>query len=215
VNRNTDPDETIGTDRRWIREAPAELSNFGHRQLIYEVTRFPYREPNSLQLEASEELYWRSALAMKTNNWFRLKKAKEDGYGSEVVTGDHYIHRANHLDNRMLVPNGIETLMIYDRLDDGHILAGGMYFSDGARKPGPQIGGPITKWHYHIYDTPYCFVSGTLILDQKKPCGRGKPMKRSPEMIHVWILQHVGGSFGTRMDFERRYIEQYPLGFRP
>jgi hypothetical protein len=108
--------------------------------------------------------------------------------------------------------------MYYDTTE-GKKFTGYMFLIDEALARGPQIGGPLTLWHYHIFSDYLCFDRGLIIVAQPEnsKCPRGIPQRRSPEMMHVWLIDHPGGQFSSQMIFptdtlravlERRFRER-------
>ena len=124
-----------------------------------------------------------------------------DGY--RLLHGDkrHYYNEANVFDDALLDPDRPEFLMYYGT-PKGQKLAGMMFYTRRPDERGPQIGGPLTRWHYHVWAEPNCLLEGLLSVASAGPdrrCERGTPEHRSPEMIHVWLLEHPEGPFGTSM----------------
>ena len=80
-------------------------------------------------------------------------------------------------------------------------LAGLMFYTRRSDERGPQVGGPLTRWHYHVWASPNCLVDGLLSVGSPRDgrCARGEPAHRSPEMLHVWFLDHPEGPFATSM----------------
>ena len=67
---------------------------------------------------------------------------------------------------------------------------------------GPQPGGPLTLWHYHVWSFRSCLLRGLLVVglpDESGSCERGVPTHRSPEMLHIWLVDHPLGPFSTSM----------------
>ncbi len=170
--------------------------------LMYEVTQFPFTpKPNAEQQKAADELAAAAQAAAEKNGWFEFDKAMADGF--ELLYGDsvHYAHPEFITDGRTLDPERPEFLMFYDT-DNGKKLVGYMFLVSSPEERGPQIGGPATVWHYHVWAEPRCLHEGLLIvgdLDQAGSCEKGTPTQRSPEMIHVWFVDHPDGRFATKM----------------
>ena len=52
-----------------------------------------------------------------------------------------------------------------------------------------------------------CLLDGLIsvgIADPGGRCSEGTPTHRSPEMIHVWLIDHPGGAYTTSMMIEPR-----------
>ena len=104
--------------------------------------------------------------------------------------------------NRDLIdPDHPEYLMYYATPPEGkQRLAGFMFYARNRKARGPEIGGPLTIWHYHSWLRPQCVVDGLAVnwsVDGK--CERGVPSQYSGEMMHVWLLEHPQGDFATPM----------------
>lgn len=70
----------------------------------------------------------------------------------------------------------------------------------GLEARGPQVGGPLTLWHYHVWFRPKCLRGGLLSTGEgRNGCRDGEPSHRSPEMLHLWFLDHPMGRFATTM----------------
>jgi hypothetical protein len=74
---------------------------------------------------------------------------------------------------------------------------------------GPQIGGPLTVWHQH---SNICFDDTTGIAvaivhsadsnsnDKSGACPLGSSVTRTPQMLHVWLIDNPDGPFASTMD---------------
>src|SRR5262249_39751785 len=113
----------------------------------------------------------------------------------------HCTNKAFVADDHLLDPERPEFLMYYDT-PKGKRLAGYMYLVRTPEERGPQVGGPLTVWHYHVWRAPLCLLHGLLVVgkpEQEGRCASGIPARRSPEMLHVWFLDHPKGPFSTDM----------------
>src|SRR5262245_11939733 len=92
--------------------------------------------------------------------------------------------------------------MFYDT-HQGKKLTGYMFLVKEPFARGPQIGGLLTLWHYHIFSDDLCFDRGMIIVGvpENGRCARGIPQRRSPEMLHVWLIDHPFGQFSSQMIF--------------
>ena len=94
-----------------------------------------------------------------------------------------------------------EFLMYYDT-PEGKGLAGLMFYVNKPRDWGPQIGGPLPLWHYHVWAPIQCLRGEMLLVgtaDEQGRCEQGLPMQRSPEMLHVWFIDRPKGPFTSSM----------------
>ena len=108
------------------------------------------------------------------------------------------------LDDRILDPQRPEFLMYY-RTRKGMVLTGFMFFGRSIEDRGLQVGGPLTVWHYHVWNRRRCFRDGVIaisFLKRGEDCPGGETGYRSPEMMHVWLVDHPSGPFATRMHID-------------
>ena len=175
--------------------------------VIYEIDRFHGVEPTTNQQRATEELVQRSFEVAEKRGWYDLDQAVKDGYRQLFRDPVHFANEAFIMDDRILDPERPEYLMYY-KTPKGTYLAGFMFVVRSPREEGPQVGGALTKWHYHVWSRPRCLKSGriTVGLANEDGCNIGEPSDRSPEMIHLWLLDHPGGRFSRQMAVKRSLI---------
>ena len=89
-----------------------------------------------------------------------------------------------------------------------------MYLVEDHFARGPQVGGPSTVWHYHIFPMVRCFHEGVpkAFPQTDGTCHKGIPTNRSPEMLHVWFVDRPEGVFATPMALSAAEITE--LGAR-
>ncbi len=199
----------------WTREQLVPQSNFGKPNAKYEVTRFPYREPTYLQNEAAEQLFWRSLRSALENDWFTTKVGLRDGFGLDGKGGvdSHFFNEKYFQDQRLLVPDKTETLLYHGSNLRSSRLSGMMYYNTNPQNSGPQIGGPLTIWHFHVFDDPVCH-EGVLVQPFDSKCKNGTRRARSPEMIHTWFIDHPGGPFATQTNIPDLRDRPFSLAYR-
>ena len=197
--------------RSWFPES--ELSPVPQKSpwmVIYEVTRYPLADgPTPEQQAAADDLVRRSREAAERNGWFDLLKGLSDGYRPAVGDDTHYAHDEYLSDAAVLDPERPEYLM-YHHGKKGKVLTGFMYLVSKPAEEGVQIGGPLTIWHYHVWTRPHCLRKGLIaegVANERGECAVGRPMNRSAEMIHVWLVDHPKGPFATQMNLPREVIE--------
>jgi hypothetical protein len=170
--------------------------------VIWEVSTFPEGETASeAHRKAAEDFRERCYQAAVRNGWLDFQKGLADGY--RIMFGDrqHYAKWEFVRDGRVLDPDRPEFLMYYGT-PQGKKLAGFMFLSDTPEGPGPQIGGPLTVWHWHTWTWKGCLREGLLsvgIADKQGRCEDGEATHRSPEMLHLWLIDHRDGTFATNM----------------
>ena len=196
--------EYSGLERSWQPEATFEaVSPSPPHMTIYEVTRYPDMSPTPEQRLAAQDLVERSTEASRRNGWFDYQKGLDDGFSLIFRDKTHYAKAEHFFDDRVLDPERPEVLMYYNTAR-GRKLAGAMYYVGSRHDRGPQLGGPLTVWHYHRWwKTRPCLVKGLLpvgLPDADGRCVRGTPEAKSPEMIHVWLIEHPQGRFSSNMN---------------
>jgi hypothetical protein len=178
---------------------------------IWEVSRYyPGNVASGEHRRAADDLIERSFLAAEANGWFGHEKGLADGFQKMYRDNTHYVNEDFVLDGVVLDPERPEFLMYYPTLD-GRKLVGFMFYTAALEARGPQIGGPLTLWHYHIWTEPACLLGGLLTVaspDEDGSCERGISSYRSPEMLHVWLVDHPGGPFATRMHIPEKLLPE-------
>jgi hypothetical protein len=181
---------------QWVPEAGVDLNEL---QLgMYELTQYPNQEPTQAQRDAADKIINDSYETAVRNGWLSKEKGLSDGY--EAMYGDpvHFVNVEYVFDGETLNPEKPEVLMYY-QTPEGDFLMGVMFLAIGER--GPQVAGPLSKWHYHI-DRRMCYEQGVLPIgskDEQGACAAGFPNIRSPEMLHLWFFDHPEGRFATKM----------------
>ena len=169
---------------------------------IWEVSRFdPDKPPTPEQQGAADDFVERCFEAAERNRWFEYERGRTDGYGRMVKDRRHFRNMEYVLDDRILDPERPEFLMYEPVPGGGKILTGFMFLPQEPDARGPQLGGPLTVWHYHVWTRMKCFQDGLINLGyvQRGVCPVGSPSHRSPEMLHVWLIDHPQGRFATTM----------------
>lgn len=211
----------------WVSSDNLTIENYRHA--TYEVTRYPNADINESHLEGAWHLYNESYEAAQRNDWFNAEAAKKDGY-VDMGRGNHWpnlyneeiLSRANKLN-----PTAPANLIYYtNQSNDSQEVLVGMMFEKalGSNQSGKQIGGPITEWHYHPqrYEK-YHQLLQRYIENESIPTNYSnvfqyhawnKSLKayqdhrqRTPEMLHVWFVEHPGGPFGTGMHISAENIQ--------
>ncbi len=177
--------------------------------VIWEVSEYPPgSQPTADQAAAAVDLVERCYAAALRHGWNEYDRGLADGYRS--VDTHHYRKDEFMLDDHVLDPDRPEVLMYYATPPDGEQrLAGFMFYARNREARGPQLGGPRTIWHYHSWLRPQCVVDGLSVnwsVDGK--CKRGVPSQYSGEMMHVWLLDHPQGDFGSPMFLPYDFLKQ-------
>ena len=173
--------------------------------VIWEVSEFaPDTEPTREQRLAADDLIARCFDAAVRNGWLDFEKALRDGYIGLFQDRRHYANWEFIADDAVLDPDRPEFLMYY-ATPEGMQLIGFMFYTDELLAHGPQIGGPLTVWHYHRWREPTCLRDNLLPIGRALESGRcltGELGSRSPEMLHVWLVDRSEGPFASNMYIE-------------
>ena len=173
--------------------------------IIWEFSLYPPgSEPTAQQRQAAEDLVERSYESAERNGWFDEANGRADGYAPMYDSLTHFVNEEYVLDGAALDPERPEFLMYYST-PMGTKLVGYMFLANEPLARGPQTGGPLTVWHHHVFSRDYCFLRGLIPVGEPEngECARGIALQRSPEMIHVWLLDHPAGRFASQMSIDR------------
>jgi len=146
----------------------------------------------------------------------RLDDALAAGYvlpANRTDTDVHVENPAYKKDGVVLDPQRPETLVYV--IDGGRAtLLGAMFEMEWAGVPGPQPGGPITRWHAHNICLG-ALPPGFGIVDPFGGCPGLSLALTSPEMMHVWIVDNPNGPFAEGLNgaWERAYNAEHGLPF--
>ncbi len=188
--------------RSWRKEGDAGTDKPG----MYEATQYLLKtQPTPEQKEAVDELTSKSYQAAKENGWFDYDKGIKDGF--KQFDDTHYENEEFIHDGKVLDPRHPEYLMYYET-SAGKKLAGFMFLTNGQYEHGLQIGGPLTVWHYHIWDEPKCIHGNSIVKPADSPClcPKAELSSKSREMMHVWFVDHPDGVFATGMTLPEELI---------
>lgn len=195
-------------EQRWMGKEEAQNAERLHN--IIEVSEFVGVEPTAEQKQASENLYQATLKNAIEKGWFSFEKAKADGFIHDPFNDfNHYINYDFLLDNKQLDPESPEYLMFY-QTEQGQLLAGVMFLQDGFVANGKQIGGGDTTWHYHYFNQAICAptLAPEELTSGAEKCEGGFILQRSPEMMHVWFIDHPKGRFATSMSIDDKLISE-------
>jgi len=197
--------------RSWELEGEVDPAAIEGYQEMHEVTRYPHADrPTAEQQRHADELVRKCRESAERHGWFDFEQATKDGF--KLMYGDltHHVNEAYVLDDKILDPDRPEFVMFYDT-PFGKRLAAFMFLARTPTERGPQIGGPLTVWHSHVWPKPKCLLGKVLLVgepDQNGRCARGESGHRSPEMLHVWFIDHPHGPFATHMTLSREMRKQ-------
>jgi uncharacterized membrane protein len=150
------------------------------------------------QQQWAEDFHRRSLDAALKNGWFDFKTAMANGFQVDRVNRTHYPSLRNMFDGVILDPERPEWLIYNDTPDGGKVLVGFMFFTNKLEDVGPTPAGALAQWHFHPYPRPRCAVEGIWTVsrpDENGRCAEGVPVNRTPEMFHVWFIDHPLGRF--------------------
>jgi uncharacterized membrane protein len=150
------------------------------------------------QEQWARDFYRRSLAAAEKNGWFDIDKARAQGFQDDRINRTHFPNLQYMFDDVILDPERPEWLIYSDMPGGGKVLMGFMFFTREPAEIGPTPGGSLAQWHFHQYDKPRCAVKGLWTVadaDDAGRCAEGIPVMRTPEMFHVWFIDHPLGRF--------------------
>lgn len=116
------------------------------------------------------------------------------GQGTDV----HLEHPGNKSDGRVLDPEHPEMLVY--AIEGGRAsLLGVVYVMDQAGRPGPEPGGPVTRWHAHNLCLSV-LPPGIGVVTPFGNCPAFSVTAGTAEMMHVWVVDNPGGPFAESLD---------------
>lgn len=181
------------------------------KMVLWEVSDYPPGSvPTPAQQRGADALRERCLAAAEAHGWFDFENGLADGYHVSVdASGErdadtHYRNDEFLLDDRVLDCDRPEYLMYYPNPDGTQKLVGLMFLARRIGEHGPQIGGPLTVWHFHVWSSEQCMEHGIIVTGDPKDgeCKGGVRGTRSPEMLHVWFVDRPDGPFSTSMHLE-------------
>jgi hypothetical protein len=133
------------------------------------------------------------------------------GVGPDV----HMENKAFRADGHVLDPQRPETL-VYAIEGGRATLLGVVFVMDRAGRPGPEPGGPITRWHAHNI----CLTllpPGFGVVSPFGTCPALSINVTTPEMMHVWVVENPSGWFaeGLDADWVRDYHARHGQAVAP
>jgi len=190
-------------DPSWKRESEYVEIQKTPRMVIWEVSDFPAdTKPTPEQQRAAEDLVERCFEAARRHGWSDIENGLADGYQSLLSDPTHYRKPESLSDDGILDPDRPEALMYYPTRA-GRMLVGMMFQTKNRFDRGPQIGGSLTNWHYHVWSKTRCVddAGGSSgMSDEGSKCPEGFfEIVRSREMIHVWLIDRSTGPFASAM----------------
>jgi uncharacterized membrane protein len=149
------------------------------------------------QEEWAEKFYERSLAAALEHGWFDINNAFAQGFQADPINRTHFPNQQYMFDDVLLDPERPEWL-VYDDTPHGKVLMALMFFTRTLEEVGPTPAGRLAQWHYHEYEEVRCAVKGLWTVakaDADGRCAEGVPVTRTPEMFHVWFMDHPLGHF--------------------
>ena len=180
--------------RDWVR-----LKDFTWVPMMIEVNRFLSLPPTNEQTIKANEVYRLTLLNIIEKKWYLEEEAVKAGYRLDPKFDPvHYPNEEFLNDGEVVNPERPEILMFYPT-PWGRMLLGVMFYVEDQLDAGPQFGGSSTIWHFHIQPKT-CWINGIRVgLTPNRTCEKGLYSNRSPEMIHIWFVNHPEGRFGSTM----------------
>ncbi len=207
----------VPAENTWRRESEIPSKpQASPAMVLWELTEFePGTPPTPEQRAAAAAFLEECYRAATEHGWYDFEKGLADGFQLMFEDRRHYEHREYAFDDRVLDPDRPEFLMYYGT-PRGKRLSGFMFYADEpyADEPdgrGPQPGGNLMIWHYRVWKRALCLLEGLVSVGIADASGSGKEgtmTHRSPEMLHVWLIDHPEGPFTTSMMLEPRLFHR-------
>jgi hypothetical protein len=137
-----------------------------------------------------------------------LAAALAAGYQLPAVAVGVDVHLENKTyksDGRVLDPQRPEML-VYAISGGRATLLGVVFVMERAGEPGPEPGGPITRWHAHNL----CLTLLPPGFGGVSPFGGCPPLSVAvtiPEMMHLWVVDNPAGPFAEGLD--KAWVTEY------
>jgi len=151
------------------------------------------------QRRAADDLAARTLAA--TARYADLAAAHADGYRSGLAaagTDVHLEHQGHKSDGVTLDPERPEML-VYAIEGGRATLLGVVFVMERAGVPGPEPGGPITRWHAHNVCLSV-LPPGLGVVSPFGGCPALSVSVLTPEMMHVWVVANPSGPFAEGLD---------------
>ena len=197
---------------KWIPESeiPSD-AQATPRMVIWEVSDYAgAAEPSERQQQWIAEFRRECEQTARDKGWFDFQQGLRDDFRLLVNDRRHYYNEEFIFDDAVLDCERPEFLMYYGT-PLGKQLVGMMFYVAEPMARGPQRGGAETVWHFHVWNRPTCMLRGLLGVGdpaEGEPCERGVSTHRSPEMLHLWFLEHPDGPFATGMFIEPELVRE-------
>ena len=170
--------------------------NRGHSHTVIALSEL--ESVTEKEVKWTEDFYYRSLEAALKNNWFDYEHTMANsGFQPDRVNRTHFPNLEYMFDGIILDPERPEWLVYHDT-PQGKMLMALMFFTNELDEIGRTPGGPLALWHYHPYQKIRCAVKGLWTVGNANDageCEEGEPVVRTPEMLHVWFIEHPLGRY--------------------
>lgn len=174
--------------------------------------------PNANELVAAQRLVESTRQAAsqfadferaRTEQGFSIAAAELEG--DDTPTLEHLVNPQNMMDDKLLDPNFPESLVFQFTPSGEKRLVAIMYMTRPGQN-GPQVGGPLTRWHWHP-TAPACMDEFGILRQRKvnDACPPGLSSGPTSEMLHVWLLDHPFGVFAHLMGPPGQMVPGEPM----
>ena len=126
------------------------------------------------------------------HSWASYEGALRDGFTPMPFDRRHLYHQA-HVEDGVVLDAARPEFLIFTNTSGAMRLDGLMFLAAHLDEQGPQVGGPLTVWHRHVWGSPLCLLHGLVVVGAPRtatgPCEHGVRSTRSPEMLHLWLVE--------------------------
>ncbi|WP_027341734.1 hypothetical protein [Hamadaea tsunoensis] len=172
--------------------------------------------PTAAQAKAAADLWTTTRRAMA--RYATVDDALTAGYawplGKHSGPDVHMENKAYRADGRQLDPDRPEML-VFSVANGRSVLLGVVFVMERAGEPGPDPGGPLTRWHAHNLCVSL-YPPGIGIVTPYGGCPALSLSGTIPEMMHVWVAPNPAGPFSDSVDpaWSRAYLAEHGAAAR-
>ena len=112
---------------------------------------------------------------------------------------EHFVNWSYLSDGQEFDPTGIESIVAKNNGDGTKTVVSALYILETGKTMAdvPDIAGELTSAGFHDHQN-LCFTGNRLVGTLNNgQCPPGSVLRPTPPMIHVWLIPHPCGPFGT------------------
>jgi hypothetical protein len=155
----------------------------------------PNRPPTATDEADAQKLV--ASVSAGISKFSKLSTAVADGYVPATNPNGYVVHYAKWstvLAGDVLDANQPSSL-VYANTRSGPVLLGAMFLGPGPCRPGPDVAGPLTRWHAHAN---LCLSATHEVVGQSNAggqCAVGVHNTNTYFMMHVWVAPSLAQNY--------------------